>query len=200
MQTARDLASLYPELGARIYSYLRRLTQDAALAEDLTQETFLRAVQNLHTFRGEGELANWLYRIATNLFRDHLCKRKSTEQPLWEDREEQEGGENSLSLFLDPSPPVSQLLERRAVRQRIRDCIALLPAPYRATLLLYVVEGKTVEESAIILGCSKETVKVRLHRGRSLFEALVTEQCEVSVERDGEVSCIPKALAKEPMP
>lgn len=200
MQTVRDFASLYPELGAQIYSYLRRLTQDAALAEDLTQETFLRAVQNLHTFRGEGELANWLYRIATNLFRDHLRKHKETAQPLWEDRKESDEGEDPFLMVPDPSPPLSQLLERQAVRQRIRDCIALLPAPYRATLLLYVVEGKTVEESAIILGCSKEAVKVRLHRGRSLFKALVTEQCEVSVERDGEVSCIPKALAKEPMP
>jgi len=137
MQTTRDLTSLYPELGTRIYSYLRRLTQNAALAEDLTQETFLRAVQHLHTFRGEGELANWLYRIATNLFRDHLRKNKGTEQSLWEDRKESDEGEDLLLMVPDPSPTLSQLLERQAVRQRIRDCIALLPAPYRATLLLY---------------------------------------------------------------
>lgn len=71
MQKAELLSSLYPRFGSRIYGFRRRLTQDDLLAEDLTQETFLRATQGFGAFRGGGKASNWLYRIATNVFRDH---------------------------------------------------------------------------------------------------------------------------------
>ncbi len=200
MQTTYDPSSLYPEFGARIYGYLRHLTQDAGLAEDLTQETFLRAIENLHTFRGEGEVSNWLYRIATNLFRDYLRTHKGKEQLIWENGEDREAGEDFLANVPDPSPSLPQMLERQAVTQCVRDCIAALPAPYRAALLLYAVEGKTVEESAAILGCSKEAIKVRLHRARHLFKSLAAERCEVTAERGGGVSCLPKEPLKESTP
>jgi DNA-directed RNA polymerase specialized sigma24 family protein len=54
MQPIQDFSTLYADFHGRIYGYLRRLTQDDGLAEDLTQETFLRAGAHLHTFRGEG--------------------------------------------------------------------------------------------------------------------------------------------------
>lgn len=192
MQTPLDPSTLYEQCGARIYSYVRRLTQDAALAEDLTQETFLRAVENVHSFRGEGEVTNWLYRIATNLFRDYLRTRTGKTQSSWDDREE-----TKVALIPTADPPVSRLLERQEVTQCVRDCITALPAPYRATLLLYAIEGKSVGETAAILGSSKNAVKVRLHRARQLFKALVSERCEISTERGGEVNCVPKGPVKE---
>ncbi len=195
MQTAPDLAALYAECGSRIYSYLRRLTQDAEVAQELTQETFLRAGEHLHTFRGEGEVSNWLYRIATNLFRDYLrTHKKGTMQLAWDSEDDDE---DSFAQLPDPAPPLPQILERQAVTQCVRDCIAALPAPYRAALLLYAVEGKSVEDSAAILGCSKEAVKVRLHRARHLFKSLAAERCDVSAERGGDVSCLPKEPIKE---
>lgn len=192
MPLASDISAIYERFGSRIYSYLRRLTQNAELAEDLTQETFLRAVKSFQSFRGEGEISNWLYRIATNLFRDYLRARKGKEQDAWDDEEMPD-----ISQVPATDPPVTQFLERQAVMQCVRDCIAALPAPYRAALLLYAIEGKTVEESAAILGCSKEAVKVRLHRGRHLFKSLATERCEVSVEPHGGVTCLPKESRKE---
>lgn len=186
MQVASDISVLYERFGSRIYSYLRRLTQNAELAEDLTQETFLRAVEGFQSFRGEGGVSNWLYRIATNLFRDYLRARKGKEQDAWDEEIP------DISQVPAADPPVTQFLERQAVTQCVRDCIAALPAPYRAALLLYAIEGKTVEESAAILGCSKEAVKVRLHRGRHLLKSLATERCVVSVERRGGVDCVPK--------
>lgn len=195
MQTAHDLAALYAECGSRIYSYLRRLTQDVELAQELTQETFLRAGEHLHAFRGEGEVSNWLYRIATNLFRDYLrTHKKGTLQLAWDSESDDE---DSFARLPDPAPPLPQVLERQAERQCVRDCIAALPAPYRAALLLYAIEGKSVKDSAAILGCGKETVKVRLHRARQLFKSLAVERCDVSAERGGEVSCVPKEPTKE---
>ncbi|HXG17487.1 MAG TPA: RNA polymerase sigma factor [Methylomirabilota bacterium] len=197
METKDELTPLYAEFGPRIYSYLRRLTQDAALAEELTQDTFLRALEHLQTFRGDGSVSNWLYRIATNLFRDYLRAHKGKGQPSWENGEDAEGTEDMLARIPDPAPPLPQVLEQQAVTQCVRDCIASLPAPYRAALLLYAVEGKTVEESVAILGCSKEAIKVRLHRARQLFKALASERCEISAERGGEVSCVLKGPGKE---
>jgi RNA polymerase sigma factor (sigma-70 family) len=147
----------------------------------------------------EGNLANWLYRIATNLFRDYLRTHKSKEQLSWGDGENTEEGEDFFSTVPDSSPSIPHILERQEVTQCVRDCIAALPTPYRAALLLYAVEGKTVEESAAILGCSKEAIKVRLHRARHLFKTLATERCEITVERRGEVSCLPKESHKESM-
>jgi RNA polymerase sigma-70 factor (ECF subfamily) len=197
MQTVLDPAKLYAEFGARIYYYLRRLTQDPELAEDLTQGTFLRAVQHLADFRGEGSVSNWLYRIATNLFRDYLRTHKDNEQPVWE---EPLKGEDFLAQLPDPGPLIPHVLEREEVSACVRDCIASLPAPYRAALLLYSVAGKSVEETAAILGCGKEAIKVRLHRARQLFKSLAVERCEVTAERGGGVSCLPKGSTKESTP
>jgi RNA polymerase sigma-70 factor (ECF subfamily) len=197
MHTDLDPATLYVEFGDRIYNYLRRLTQNPELAEDLTQGTFLRAVQHLADFRGDGSVSNWLYRIATNLFRDYLRAHKDKEQLVWE---EHLNDEDFLAQIPDPGPPIPHVLEREEVSACVRDCIASLPAPYRAALLLYSVAGKSVEESAAILGCSKEAIKVRLHRARHLFKTLAAERCEVTTERGGGVSCLPKESTKESTP
>lgn len=197
MHTDLDPAKLYIEFGDRIYNYLRRLTQDPELAEDLTQGTFLRAVQHLADFREEGSVSNWLYRIATNLFRDCLRARKDKEQLVWE---EHVNDEDVLAQIPDPGLALPHVLEREEVSACVRDCIASLPAPYRAALLLYSVAGKNVEETAAILGCSKEAIKVRLHRARQLFKTLAAERCEVTTERGGGVSCLPKESTRESTP
>jgi RNA polymerase sigma-70 factor (ECF subfamily) len=190
MQFAQDVAALYADFRDRIYRYLRRLTQDEGLAEDLTQETFLRAGKSLDTFRWEGDIGNWLYRIATNLFRDYLRTQSGKLQPSSSEQEEE--GDDILSQIPDPGPPPSHILDSRAVTRCVRDCIAALPPPYRAALVLYALEEKTVDEGAALLGCSNEAFKVRLHRGRHLFKALATERCAITATRGGAVDCEPK--------
>jgi RNA polymerase sigma-70 factor (ECF subfamily) len=194
MQLAQDVATLYADFRGRIYGYLRRLTQDEGLAEDLTQETFLRAGEHLPTFRGEGDVGNWLYRIATNLFRDYARSQSGKLQRSGYEREGTDEPDDLLSQIPDPGPSPSSILEGRAVTHCVRDCIADLPPLYRAALVLYAIEGKTVEESAAILGCSTEALKVRLHRGRQLFKVLAIERCDIAAERGGEVNCEPKDL------
>jgi RNA polymerase sigma-70 factor (ECF subfamily) len=200
MQPIQDFSTLYTDFHGRIYGYLRRLTQDDGLAEDLTQETFLRAGEHLHTFRGEGRLGNWLYRIATNLFRDYLRTQRGKEPHSWSTHERSVEGDEMLSQIPDPGPSLPHLLEGRAVTQCVRDCVAGLPPLYRAALVLYALEGKTVEESAAILDCSTEALKVRLHRGRQLFKALATERCDIAAERGGAVHCESKDLHRNTSP
>jgi RNA polymerase sigma-70 factor (ECF subfamily) len=192
MQPSQDFSTLYADFRGRIYRHLRRLTQDDGLAEDLTQETFLRAVEHLHTFRGEGRPGNWLYRIATNLFHDYVRAQSGKKSHAWYAQECSVESDEPLSQIPDPRPSLPHLLDGRAMTQCVRDCVAGLPSPYRAALALYALEEKTVDESATMLGCSKEALKVRLHRGRQLFKALVTERCDITAERGGTVNCEPK--------
>jgi len=74
-----DIAEVFREYRHPIYNYLLRMTQNQAEAEDLTQETFIRAHRSLSTFRGEASLSTWLYRIATNVSLDHF-RRRTTRQ------------------------------------------------------------------------------------------------------------------------
>lgn len=196
MQGTTELSSLYSEFGGRIYAFLRRLTHDDWLAEDLTQQAFLQAAQRFESFRGEGKVSNWLYRIATNVLHDHQRKQGRAEQPLWEDSGDIGDDTGLAAQLTDPEPPVPQQLERRAADRCVQDCIAALPAPYKTALVLYAVEGRTVEESAMILGCSTGAVKVRLHRARRLFKELAASHCQVSAgEHGGDVVCLPKPPA-----
>jgi RNA polymerase sigma-70 factor (ECF subfamily) len=197
MQEAVELSSLYSEFGARIYTFLRRLTRDDALAEDLTQQAFLQAAERFETFRGDGKVSNWLYRIATNVLHDHQRRLGGSRQVPWADANGADEDAAALAALPDPGPPVPQQLESRAATQCVRDCIGALPAPYKTALALYAVEGKTIEESAAILGCTAGAVKVRLHRARRLFKELAARHCEVSAGNDGgEVTCLPKPRAR----
>jgi RNA polymerase sigma-70 factor, ECF subfamily len=192
MQFVQDVATLYADFRGRISGYLRHLTQDEGLAEDLTQETFLRAGKYLATFRGEGDIGNWLYRIATNLFRDYLRTQSGKPQHFSYEQGGTEERDDILSQIPDPGPPPSHVLDGRVVTQCVHDCISALPPLYGAALVLYALEGKTVDEGAALLGCSNEAFKVRLHRGRHLFQALATERCDITAARRGAVDCEPK--------
>jgi len=195
MQLAQDVVTLYVDFRDRISAYLRRLTQDEGLAEDLTQETFLRAGKYLDTFRGEGDISNWLYRIATNLFRDYLRTQSGKLQHAIYEQESTDEGDDILSQIADPGLPPSHILDDRVVTRCVRDCIAALPPPYRAALVLYALEEKTVDEGAALLGCSNDAFKVRLHRGRHLLKTLATERCDITAAR-GAVDCQPKGLQR----
>src|SRR5262245_30774549 len=113
MQLAQDVATLYVDFRGRIYGYLRRLTQDEELAKDLTQETFLRAGEHFTTFRGEGDIGNWLYRIATNLFRDYLRTQSGKPQHVYDEQDGDDESTDILSQIPDTGPPPSQILESR---------------------------------------------------------------------------------------
>jgi RNA polymerase sigma-70 factor (ECF subfamily) len=74
-----SFAEIHEQYREKVLAYLRRLTRQPALAEDLAQETFLRASRALESFRGEAKLSTWLYRIATNLYLDH--RRRESSRP-----------------------------------------------------------------------------------------------------------------------
>ena len=150
---------LFQEHHSSIYAYLCRLVGDRKQAEDLAQDTFVKAFRALDRLPAEANARAWLYRIATNTALDWLRRRRLIS---W------------LPLFdNDRHPAVSasfsdSLLESVAVQRTL----SRLPARYRAPLVLYACQGFSTREIAQILNISPGAVKTRLFRAREKFRRL----------------------------
>jgi RNA polymerase sigma-70 factor (ECF subfamily) len=167
------LAEAYP----RVLRYARRLVRDPAEAEDLTQETFLRAHRARGALRDRQALLAWLYRTATRLRVDRL--RQRARRPV-EPEAVLEAADPP-----DTAPPLQQLVEQDEMSACVRGYVADLPDDYRAALLLHELEELTGAEIAELLGVSLPTVKIRLHRARAKLRAALEAGCAFSHdERD----------------
>jgi RNA polymerase sigma-70 factor (ECF subfamily) len=163
--SSRDVHALFERLFADfqtpILNYLFRLLGSAALAEDLTQDTFTRAWQARHKLPEVKNPRAWLYRIATNAARDHHRRaRLIAWLPLsgrGEDlpAEGPEAGDDPLES------------------QRMRRALLGLSPDYRVPLVLYVCEGMSTAEIADTLGLSRDAVKQRLARARERLRGLL---------------------------
>jgi RNA polymerase sigma-70 factor, ECF subfamily len=159
---------LVAERSSEIYGLLFRLTESAEEARDLTQETFLKAFQNIGRFRGEADLRTWIYRIAINQARNRWrwWRRRRRDATLSLDASPSESGHApALTLVESAANPEQQTLahERESV---LRAALQRLGRAYRETVILRDIEGFTYEEIAETLGINIGTVKSRLARGR----------------------------------
>lgn len=150
----------------RIYGLIFRLVRDPGLAEELTQDAFVRAFRNLDRFRGDARFATWVYRIAVNLCHDHrdsrAAQRKSRERSLdapgWEGKE----------LPARVSRP-DQVMEVVEVAKDFQAGLDALEAKYKEAFLLRHQEGLGYDEIAEVFGISKVNAKVRVHRAREMI-------------------------------
>ena len=135
------------------------ITRDVPASEDIAQDAFLAAWQNLKRLQNPSSFLPWLRQITRNLARDHL--RANRNRPL-----DGEGAEIAISLAADPSPtPVQQLVEDER-EQAAAELIAALPEDSREVLLLYYREGQSSQQVAALLGLSDAAVRKRLSRAR----------------------------------
>jgi len=184
-----DFADVFHEYQGPIYNYLLRMTQNQAEAEDLTQETFVRAHRSLSTFRGEASLSTWLYRIATNVSLDHFRRRTirqaRTALPL-DNIEFDEDWVNDT-----PSSP-----EQQAACSEMSACVQefvqYLPPDYRTVLVLKDLQGLKNREIAEVLDCSLATVKIRLHRARNKLRESLDAGCDTTHDKRNVLVCEPK--------
>jgi RNA polymerase sigma-70 factor (ECF subfamily) len=160
---------LVAERSGEIYGLLYRLTENVEEARDLTQETFLRAFQNIGHFRGDADLRTWIYRIAINQARNRWrwWRRRRRDATVSLDAPAGPFGQAlAATLRAEPSnDPERQTLahERETV---LRAALKTLGRAYRETVILRDIEGFSYEEIATTLGVSVGTVKSRLSRGR----------------------------------
>ncbi|MBA3962413.1 MAG: sigma-70 family RNA polymerase sigma factor [Chthoniobacterales bacterium] len=134
-----------------IRGLLRQLTRnDLALADDLAQETFLRAYRHLSSFRGEAKFSTWLYRIAYNCFREDARKRKELV------------GIDETMLEAQEDPQVTD----PALKHDLMHALSLLPLHERSAILLCCQNGLSHDEAARVLDIPLGTVKTNVLRGR----------------------------------
>jgi RNA polymerase sigma-70 factor (ECF subfamily) len=167
-----DLAADLPEHVPGLLRFTRSMVRDAQQAEDLAQETLVRALERAESFRGESNLSTWLHRIAHNLAVDHA--RRSREVPVDDLADEVEARWRDDAYTVDAAEVVS----RAETRDELEDALIRLPVSYRAAVVLHDAEGLTVAAIADIAGISLPAAKQRLRRGRMMLVSALAHGAE----------------------
>jgi len=160
----------------RIYAVAMRMTRRHEVADDIVQDTFVRAYRNLGRFELGRPLRPWLTRIAVNLAINYLNGAAKREQPLY--TEDAPGGpgrsveaRGSRQERLDANP--ERALESEELALDLERAVSLLPVEQRTVFLLKVVEEMRYEEIAKLLGISEGTVMSRLSRARGRLKGML---------------------------
>ncbi len=152
-----ELVTPYEQM---IWRLCWRYTRHQADAQDCVQETMLKAWRQLPNYRGECSVESWLYRICVSCCLDFLRKRSNKQQ---------DSVDAMTDLGYDP-PDTEPLPEEKVIaaqeKQEVHQAIAELPPTMREVLVLSVLEGKSYEDTARLIGISIGTVKSRLNRAR----------------------------------
>jgi RNA polymerase sigma-70 factor (ECF subfamily) len=176
--------SVHAEYRAPILGYLRRLTRDVSLAEELAQETFFRVSRNLSGFRGDAKLTTWLYRIATRVYLDHRRK-EAVRSAVAEELPPELLVVPAAGSAAAAGPRLPDLLfEGSEMGRCIREFVDRLPPDYRTAIVLHDLQGLTNPEIAEVLDCSLDTVKIRVHRARQRLRSLLGDNCDLDYEDD----------------
>lgn len=161
-QPSAAIEALYDGYRRPILAYLVRMVGDREAAEDLCQETFLKALRSWAQHDPRANVVSWLYRIATNSAYDYLRRHRRVRfTPLVEQ---------------DPVPSGAHTMQLRVAEgEPVRATLAQLPARYRDLLVLHAYEGRSTREIATALGCTNIAVKMRLFRARARFREIYRE-------------------------
>jgi RNA polymerase sigma-70 factor (ECF subfamily) len=175
-----DFTAAVQENVDALYRGALRMTGNRQEAEDLVQETFLRAYRFRHQFQPGTNFKAWLFKIQTNIYRSRYRKQWNAPQSL-EDTEDfylyQHLGPDNANAGGDD--PAAEALDRLGVEE-VRKAIEDLPPAYRAAVLLTDVEGFSYKETAEILEVPVGTVMSRLHRGRQRLQQRLYEYAKES--------------------
>jgi RNA polymerase sigma-70 factor (ECF subfamily) len=152
-----------------VFSLLFRMVRNRELAEDLAQETFIKVLNAVHSYRPEFKFSSWVFKIANNAAIDHLRKRELDTLSLEGSphAETPEMIEATALQIGERSESALEEVENRELGRSIEAAIDRLRPEYRSCILLRHVEGRTYEEIAEILNLPLGTVKTYIHRARN---------------------------------
>ncbi len=176
------LDALYDRYAGVVFALVLRIVADRPVAEELLQETFLRAWQRAGLFEGSrGRVPSWLLGIAHNLAIDELRRRRRRPQAVIP--RERETAERELAGLPDPGPAVAEEAWSRLRRAQIEAALGRLPAAQRRIIELAYFEGYSQSEIAARLGEPLGTVKTRMRLGMRKLRDLLEAQ-GLAVETD----------------
>jgi len=161
------IRSIMQSNNRRLFRLARGILRNDSEAEDVVQETYVRAFTHLDQFRGDSSLSTWLSRIAMNEALGRLRGQRAIVEltSLPQQTLEAQIIQFPLAASTDPEKTMAQ----REIQQVVEHAIDEIPEPFRLVFITRVIEGMNVEETAEILGLKPETVKTRLHRARAML-------------------------------
>jgi len=165
-----DLIRLYQQ---RIYGTIYHMTSNHEDANDLTQETFIKAFRALRTFKGDSSFFTWIYRIAINKTINHIKQRKNRNHLSL----------NDLDINAENDPELVSLVSERTPRRdlnlaelqaSLNAAMQKLSEPHRLAVTLHDIQGLSHEEIGRIMGCNVGTVRSRLFYARQQLQAYLS--------------------------
>ena len=166
----------------RVVALIGRYVHDWSEAQDVAQETFLRAYRALGNFRGDAQFSTWLHRIAVNTAKNHLVAHKRRPPGDDIDIDDAEQFESALRLR-DNDTPERELM-RQEMEQTVMSAVEALPEELRAAITLREVDGMSYEEIAQHMQCPIGTVRSRIFRARDAIDARLRPLMDAPRERE----------------
>ena len=160
-----DFEQVYQTYFKSVYRYIRRLSGDEQLAEEITSETFVQVMRSIGSFRGDCDLRVWICQIAKNTYYTHLKKQNriaALDEEAW------------LALA-DPAAPVEERLDAKEDAQRIRALLHTLPEPYKEALIWRTLGELSFAEIGAPYGKTANWACVTYHRARQQIKTGMEE-------------------------
>jgi RNA polymerase sigma-70 factor, ECF subfamily len=195
MQESAHMAPRSPEVALAQYRpqvrrHILAMVRDPAEAEDLTQDTYARAVERIDQLRDPQAALAWLYRIATRVTLDRLRRQRPATVPL-DDTSTMAADGARVSACNRPASLIETALERSEMSECVQRYLVTLSDDYRVALFLHDMHGLSNPEVARLLGCSVATAKIRVHRARQRLRAALDAACTFEVDERGVLVCQP---------
>jgi RNA polymerase sigma-70 factor (ECF subfamily) len=165
-----------------LYGYALVLTRNHSEAEDLVQETYIRAIRAMKRLRTDSNVKGWMFTILRNIWRNHLRKRRTAPEMVSIDGDES----NAVTVMETSKDPLASYISS-IERDQVRKAIQQLPLDFREIILLREFEELSYLEIAKILDCQVGTVMSRLSRARSKLRMLLSSILHLPSERETEV-------------
>jgi RNA polymerase sigma-70 factor (ECF subfamily) len=154
----------------KVYMTVFAMVRNETDAEDGAQDAMVNAYRHLGKFRGESKFSTWLATIAMNEGRQKLRKLKRAKEDSLDEPVQGEEQEITPAPLTDWREIPLEALERKELREALRDAVAQLPGIYRQIFTFRDLDGMNVAETAAALGINENMVKVRLHRARMMLQ------------------------------
>ena len=164
---------------SRIIGLAMKFVKDIQTAEDVAQESFIKAYKSLDSFREESAFYTWLYRIASNTSKNYLISKKRKNELL----ESEVFSSEEVDIFDIPggSSP-EEILQANNLREVIFESLSNLPEDIRTAVSLREFEGLSYEEISKVLDCPIGTVRSRIFRGREIIQEKIFSLLNSNIE------------------